>query len=84
LVEELSADRMTVWASKKRGHPFSNDGAKRLDGKQNFIYANENSNSKDCAVCSNSKIKGGCSETVYYCATCSSKPGLNPGDCFEL
>jgi hypothetical protein len=81
LVEELSADRMTVRGSKKRACPFSNDG---LDGKQHFIYANGNSNSKDCAVCLNSKIKGGRRETVYYCATCSSKPGLNPGDCFEL
>jgi hypothetical protein len=41
LVEELSADRMAVRGSKKRGRPFSNDGAKRLDGKQHFIYTNE-------------------------------------------
>jgi hypothetical protein len=68
LVEELSADRMTVRGSKKRGHPFSNDGAKRLDGKQHLTYANENSNSKDCAVCSNWNIKSGRRETVYYCA----------------
>jgi hypothetical protein len=84
LVEELSVDRMTVRGSKKRGRPLSYNGAERLDGKQHFIYANENSNSKDCAVCSISKIKGGRRETVYYCATCSGKPGLNPGDCFEL
>jgi hypothetical protein len=65
-----------------RGRPSSNDGAERLDGKEHFIYAN--SNSKDCAVCLNSKVKGGRRETVYYCATRSSKPGLNTGDCFEL
>jgi hypothetical protein len=41
LVEELSADRMAVRGSKKRGRPFSNDGAERLGGKQHFIYANE-------------------------------------------
>jgi hypothetical protein len=41
LVEELSADRMAVWVSKKQGRLFSNDGAKRLGGKQHFIYANE-------------------------------------------
>jgi hypothetical protein len=51
LVEELSADRTAVRGSKKRCCPFSNNGAERLDGKQHFIYANENSNSKDCAVC---------------------------------
>jgi hypothetical protein len=65
LVEGLSADRILVWRSKKRGRPSSNDGAKRLDGKQYFINANENSNSKDCALCSNRKIKGGHRETVY-------------------
>jgi hypothetical protein len=41
LVEELSANRMAVRGSKKRGHPFPNDGAERLGGKQHFIYANE-------------------------------------------
>jgi hypothetical protein len=61
LVEELSADRMTVRGSKKRCRPFSNDGAKSLDGKWHFIYANENSNSKIFAVCSNRNIKGGAS-----------------------
>jgi hypothetical protein len=83
LVEELFADRMAVRGSKKWGRPFPNDGAERLGGKQHFIYANE-TNSKDCAVSSNSKMKGGCRETVYYCATRSSKPGLSPEDCFEL
>jgi len=29
-------------------------------------------------------MKGGRRETVYYCATRSSKPGLRPEDCFEL
>jgi hypothetical protein len=84
LVEELSADSMTVQGSKKRDHSSWNDGAERLDGKQHFIYANENSNSKDCAVYSSRKIKGGHHETVYYCATCSRKPGLHLGVCFEL
>jgi hypothetical protein len=41
LVEELSAERMAVWGSKKRSRPFPNDGAERLGGKQHFIYANE-------------------------------------------
>jgi hypothetical protein len=41
LVEEVSADRTKVRGSKKPGHPFSNDGAERLGGKQHFIYANE-------------------------------------------
>jgi hypothetical protein len=79
LVEEISADRMAVQGSKKQGYPFSDDGAERLGGKQHFIYANETAIPKT-AVCSNSKMKGGRRETVYYCATRSSKPGLNPGE----
>jgi hypothetical protein len=51
LVERLSTDRTPVQGSKKQGHPSSNDGAERLDSKQHFMYANENSNFKDCAVC---------------------------------
>jgi hypothetical protein len=42
LVEELSAVMMAVREQKKkRGRPFSSDGAERLDGKQQFIYTNE-------------------------------------------
>jgi hypothetical protein len=48
------------------------------------MYANENSNFKDCAVCWNRKIKGGHHETVYYCGTCSRKPGLHHRVCFGL
>jgi hypothetical protein len=73
LVEELSADRKTIRGSKKWGCPSSNDGAKILDDKQYFMYANENSKSKHCAVCSSRKITGGHRETVYYCATWFSK-----------
>jgi hypothetical protein len=71
LVEELSADRMAVRGSKKQGRPFPNDGAERLGGKQHFIYANETAIPKT-VQCSNSKMKGGHRETVYYCATRSS------------
>jgi hypothetical protein len=37
LVAELSVDRMAVRGSKKRDHPFPNDGAESLGGKQHFI-----------------------------------------------
>ena len=68
---------------RKRGRPSISDEEERLNGKPHFIYANEKSNSKDCAVCSNRKVKGGRRETVYYCKTCTRKPGLHPGECFE-
>jgi hypothetical protein len=55
----------------------------RLNRKPHFIYSNEKSNSKDCAVCSNRRIKGGRRETVFYCNTCTRKPGLLPGECFK-
>jgi len=55
----------------------------RLNNNPHFIYANEKSNSKDCAVCSNRKVKGRRRETVFYCKTCSRKPGLHPEECFE-
>ena len=67
---------------KKRGRPSTSDQEERLNNKPHFIYANEKSNSKDCAVCSNRKVKGR-RETVFYCKTCSRKPGLHPGECFE-
>ncbi|XP_054277771.1 piggyBac transposable element-derived protein 4-like [Macrosteles quadrilineatus] len=66
----------------QRGRPSSADQEDRLDKKPHFIYANEKSNSKDCAVCSNRKA-GQRRETVYFCATCARKPGLHPGQCFE-
>jgi hypothetical protein len=83
LVEELSADRMAVRGSKKRVHLFSNDGAERLDGKQHFIYANETAIPKTVQYVQTVKSRVGIVK-LCYCATCSSKPGLNPRDCFEL
>jgi hypothetical protein len=57
----------------------TSDEEERLNRKPHFIYSNENSNSKD----SNRKINGGRRATVFYCNTCTRKPGLHPGECFE-
>ena len=38
---------------------------------------------KDCTVCSDRKVPGQRKKTIYYCKTCSRKPGLHPKDCFE-
>ena len=43
----------------------------------------ESESTKDCAVCSNRKLKGQRRETVYFCETCTRKPGLHPGTCFK-
>jgi hypothetical protein len=68
---------------RKRGRPSTSDEEERLNRKPHFIYSNEKSNSKDCAVCNNRKIKGGRRETVFYCNTCTRKPRLHPSECFE-
>lgn len=68
---------------KKRGRPSTNDEEERLRKIPHFIQSNEKSNSKDCAVCSNRQVKGGRRETVFFCETCTRKPGLHPGECFK-
>ncbi|XP_041093516.1 piggyBac transposable element-derived protein 4-like [Polyodon spathula] len=69
--------------SRRRGRPSSTDREERLSGKPHFIAKNESKSTKDCAVCSDRKRKGGRRETVWFCKTCSRHPGLHPGDCFE-
>jgi hypothetical protein len=73
----------TGWQCGDQKSWVSNDGAERLGGKQHFVYTNETAIPKTVQSL-NSKMKGGRCETVYYCATRSSKRGLSPGDCFEL
>jgi hypothetical protein len=82
LITELVGDVRNA-QGRKRGRPSSTDKEERLNGKPHFIYSNQKSNSKDCAVCSDRKVKGGRRETVFYCNTCARKPGLHPGECFE-
>ena len=67
---------------RKRGRPSSLDTTERFSNKQHFIGQNLEK-PKDCAVCSNRKIKGERSKTSYFCKTCSRKPSLHPVDCFE-
>lgn len=82
LVKQLVGDVRNK-ESRKRGRPSSSDKEERLNCRPHFIYANQQSKSKDCAVCSDRKVKGGRKETVYFCNTCTKKPGLHPGECFE-
>ncbi|MGH0175536.1 UNVERIFIED_CONTAM: hypothetical protein FKN15_069236 [Acipenser sinensis] len=53
--------------SRKRGRPSSTDREERLNGKPHFIAKNEGKSTKDCAVCSDRKTKGGRRETVWFC-----------------
>ncbi|KAG0411154.1 hypothetical protein HPB47_011720 [Ixodes persulcatus] len=81
LIEQLVGDlRMQP---KKRGPASQSDCEEQLDGRQHFIYKLSERSSKDCAVCSDRKTKGGKRETVFFCNTCSKHPGLHPGECFE-
>lgn len=66
-----------------RGRPSTSDKEERLNGKLHILRRNEGGRSKDCLVCSNRKIKGGRRESAYHCDTCTRKPGLHIGDCFE-
>ena len=67
--------------NRKCGRPSSKNTAKRLNQKQHFMGQNPGK-PKDCAVCSN-RSKGKRKKTMYYCKTCSRKPGPHPADCFE-
>lgn len=81
LIEQLVGSQRSQ--TKKRGPAKELDADERLDGRQHFIYKIVGRGSKDCAVCSDRKTKGGRRETVFFCKTCSKNPGLHPGECFE-
>lgn len=68
---------------RRRGRPSTRDKAERLNKKPHFLDQ-DGAKHKDCAVCSRRHKKGGRKTTVYYCKTCSRKPGLHPTKCFEL
>jgi len=68
---------------RRRGRPSTKDKAERLNKKPHFL-GQDGAKHKDCAVCSRRDKKGGRRTTVYYCKTCSRKPGLYPTKCFEL
>lgn len=38
---------------------------------------------RDCAVCSNREVRGNRHLTRYVCSTCTHKPALCPGECFD-
>ncbi|XP_077545885.1 uncharacterized protein LOC144158704 isoform X4 [Haemaphysalis longicornis] len=69
--------------AKKRCQSAHMECKERLNGRSHFIYKLPGGSSKDCAVCSNRKTKGGRRETVFFCKTCSNNPGLHPGECFK-
>ncbi|KAM7302856.1 hypothetical protein ISCGN_018364 [Ixodes scapularis] len=81
LIEQLVGDLRV--RPKKRGPASQSDCEERLDGRQHFIYKLPERSSKDCAVCSDRKTKGGRRETVFFCNTCSKHPSLRPGECFK-
>lgn len=70
-------------ASSHQGRPSTSNNDERLNGKLHIMRHCKDVRSKDCAVYSNRKIKGGRRQTNYFCSTCSRKPGLHIGDCFE-
>lgn len=72
--------------SRKRGRPSDIEDQERLNGKLHILYplgGKNNSQSKDCAVCSDRSAGGSRKRTKYICKTCTKEPGLCIGDCFE-
>ncbi|CAK9818387.1 hypothetical protein ANTQUA_LOCUS9790 [Anthophora quadrimaculata] len=82
LVAQLVGD-FRNGAESKPGRLSTSDKKERLNGKLHILRHCENVKSKDCCVCSNRKIKGGRHQTNYFCDTCTRKPGLHVGECFE-
>ena len=66
--------------SRKRGRNSDVESIERLSGRH-FVAKIPNGRSKDCAVCSDRRVKR--RETVYQCETCERKPGLHPDKCFK-
>lgn len=83
LIMQLVGDVRNSPVNLKRGRRSTADNEERLDGRQHFVSSHPNSKSKDCAVCSDRKVRGGRKETVFFCKTCTKKPGLHPTTCFE-
>lgn len=80
IIEQLVGDVQNTEASKK-GRKSSSDNAERLLGKH-FMARTAGRKPKDCILCSDRKTHGRRKQTVYYCKTCTRKPGLC-FDCFE-
>lgn len=80
IIEQLVGDVQNTEASKK-GRKSSSDNAERLLGKH-FMARTAGRKPKDCILCSDRKTPGRRKQTVYYCKTCTRKPGLC-FDCFE-
>lgn len=70
-------------AQSKPGRPLTFDKEERLNGKLHILRHCENVRSKDCSVRSNRKIKSVRHQINYFCDTCTQKPGLHVGECFE-
>lgn len=80
---QLIGDVRNADGNRKRGRPSSHDNEERLNRKPHLVSAFPEKKTKDCTVCSDRKVPGQRKKTIYYCKTCSRKPGLHPKDCFE-
>ena len=80
LILQLVGNVRNKNANKCRGRIVDVEGCDRLTGKH-FVDKIPNGKAKDCAVCSDRKVKR--IQTVYHCETCERKPGLHPGICFK-
>lgn len=80
LVESLVAEKIATRPTCKRGRPAQGPPEQRLNGSQHFMDKRENGKRTRCVVCFK---RGERKETVYFCKSCVTKPGLHPENCFE-
>ena len=66
--------------AERRGRPSSADDHERLQKIPHFIAKAASGHTKVCMVCSTKQNR---KTTVFYCETCSRRPGLHPGQCFK-
>ena len=66
--------------SRKRGRNYDAESIERLSGRH-FVAKIPNGRTKDCAVCSDRKVKR--KKIVYHCETSKRKPGLHPDKRFK-
>ena len=62
------------------GRHSTGDAAELLNKQPHFIAKAPSGRNKNCLVCSR---KGHRKTIVFFCETCTRKPGLHPGECFK-
>ena len=83
LICELVREHRATRVAARRGRPSAAVAlAERLNNGLHCMHPLDDNKLKDCVVCTNRK-QGIRKRTRFICNTCTSKPGMCPGTCFE-